>query len=197
MKTLGLTDVIGPIMVGPSSSHTAGALRIAYMARRLCLAEPKTVEFRLLGSFAHTLTGHGTDKALVAGMLGLATDDLRIRDSFDLAREAGLAFSFVTLPDAEYDHPNTIDVRIVDAAGNAMDVRGESIGGGAAVIRKIDDIDVRITGESASIVVRQRDEKGVLAHIAQSISDEGVNIATTRMYRERKGDTAFASAPTA
>ena len=191
MKTLGLTDVIGPIMVGPSSSHTAGALRIAYMARRLCLAEPKTVEFRLLGSFAHTLTGHGTDKALVAGMLGLATDDLRIRDSFDLAREAGLAFSFVTLPDAEYDHPNTIDVRIVDAAGNAMDVRGESIGGGAAVIRKIDDIDVRITGESASIVVRQRDEKGVLAHIAQSISDEGVNIATTRMYRERKGDTAY------
>lgn len=191
MKTLGLTDVIGPIMVGPSSSHTAGALRIVYMARRLCLAEPKTVEFRLLGSFAHTLTGHGTDKALVAGMLGLATDDLRIRDSFDLAREAGLAFSFVTLPDAEYDHPNTIDVRIVDAAGNAMDVRGESIGGGAAVIRKIDDIDVRITGESASIVVRQRDEKGVLAHIAQSISDEGVNIATTRMYRERKGDTAY------
>ena len=191
METLGLTDIIGPIMVGPSSSHTAGALRIAYMARRLCLAEPKTVEFRLLGSFAHTLTGHGTDKALVAGMLGLATDDLRIRDSHRLAREAGLAFSFVKLPDEEYDHPNTIDVRIVDAAGNAMVVRGESIGGGAAVIRKIDDIDVRITGESTSIVVRQRDETGVLAHIAQSISDEGVNIATTRMYRERKGDIAY------
>ena len=180
MKTIGLSDVIGPIMVGPSSSHTAGALRIAYMARRLCLAEPKTVEFRLLGSFAHTLTGHGTDKALVAGMLGLAADDLRIRDSFQLAGDAGLAFSFVTLPDEEYDHPNTIDMRIVDAAGNAMSVRGESIGGGAAVIRKIDDI-----------VVRQRDETGVLAHIAQSISDEGVNIATTRMYRERKGDIAY------
>ena len=191
MKTLGLSDVIGPIMVGPSSSHTAGALRIAYMARRLCLAAPKTVEFRLLGSFAHTLTGHGTDKALVAGMLGLAADDLRIRDSFQLAGDAGLAFSFVTLPDAEYDHPNTIDMHIVDAAGNAMSVRGESIGGGAAVIRKIDDIDVRITGESTSIVVRQRDETGVLAHIAQSISDEGVNIATTRMYRERKGDIAY------
>ena len=169
MKTLGLSDVIGPIMVGPSSSHTAGALRIAYMARRLCLAEPKTVEFRLLGSFAHTLTGHGTDKALVAGMLGLAADDLRIRDSFQLAGDAGLAFSFVTLPDAEYDHPNTIDMHIVDAAGNAMSVRGES----------------------TSIVVRQRDETGVLAHIAQSISDEGVNIATTRMYRERKGDIAY------
>lgn len=191
MKTLGLSDVIGPIMVGPSSSHTAGALRIAYMARRLCLAEPKTVEFRLLGSFAHTLTGHGTDKALVAGMLGLAADDLRIRDSFQLAGDAGLAFSFVTLPDAEYDHPNTIDMRIVDAAGNAMSVRGESIGGGAAVIRKIDDIDVRITGESTSVVVRQRDEAGVLAHIAACISERGVNIATTRLYRERKGAVAY------
>ena len=191
METLGLTDIIGPIMVGPSSSHTAGALRIAYMARRLCLAEPKSVEFRLLGSFAHTLTGHGTDKALVAGMLGLSADDLRIRDSFALAERAGLDFSFTTLPEAEYDHPNTIDMRIVDAEGNTMSVRGESIGGGAAHIRKIDDIDVRITGENTSVVVRQRDETGVLAHIAQSISDEGVNIATTRMYRERKGDIAY------
>lgn len=192
MKTLGLTDIIGPIMVGPSSSHTAGALRIAYMARRLCLAEPKSVEFRLLGSFAHTLTGHGTDKALVAGMLGLATDDLRIRDSFALAKESGLEFSFVKLPEADdYEHPNTIDIRIVDAAGDAMSVRGESIGGGAAVIRRIDGIDVRITGESTSIVVRQRDERGVLAHIAHSISEQDVNIATTRMYRERKGDLAY------
>ena len=94
MDTLSIRDIIGPIMVGPSSSHTAGALRIAYMARRLCLAEPRSVEFSLLGSFAHTLVGHGTDKALVGGMLGLDTDDLRIRDSFQLAREAGLAFSF-------------------------------------------------------------------------------------------------------
>lgn len=191
MDTLGLTDIIGPIMVGPSSSHTAGALRIAFMARRLCLADPAAVEFRLLGSFAHTLTGHGTDKALVAGMLGMETDDLRIRDSFNLAERAGLAFSFHTLPDADYDHPNTIDIRIVDAAGNAMDVRGESIGGGAAVIRKIDDIDVCITGESTSIVVRQRDEKGVLAHIAHCITEQDVNIATTRMYRERKGEIAY------
>lgn len=191
METLGLTDVIGPIMIGPSSSHTAGALRIAYMARRLCPAEPKIVEFKLLGSFAHTLCGHGTDKALVAGMLGMAADDLRIRDSHQLADEAELAFSFVTLPDADYDHPNTIDIHIQDVAGNIMNVRGESIGGGAAVIRKIDDIDVCITGENTSIVVRQRDETGVLAHIAQSISEQGVNIATTRMYRERKGDTAY------
>ena len=186
METLGLTDIIGPVMVGPSSSHTAGALRIASMARSLCLAEPVRVEFSLLGSFAHTLSGHGTDKALVAGMLGFAAD------SFALAEQAGLSFSFAPLPDAtDYEHPNTIDIRVIDAAGNEMAVRGESVGGGAAVIRRIDGIDVRITGESTSVVVRQRDEAGVLAHIAACISERGVNIATTRLYRERKGAVAY------
>ena len=172
METLGLTDIIGPVMVGPSSSHTAGALRIASMARSLCLAEPVRVEFSLLGSFAHTLSGHGTDKALVAGMLGFAADDLRIRDSFALAEQAGLSFSFAPLPDAtDYEHPNTIDIRVIDAAGNEMAVR--------------------VTGESTSVVVRQRDEAGVLAHIAACISERGVNIATTRLYRERKGAVAY------
>ena len=179
METIGLTDIIGPIMVGPSSSHTAGALRIASMARGLCLDAPVRVEFSLLGSFAHTLSGHGTDKALVAGMLGLTADDLRIRDSFTLAEQAGLSFSFHPLPDSDdYDHPNTIDIRATDAAGNEMSVRGESVGGGAAVIRRIDGIEVYVTGESTSVVVRQRDVAGVLAHIARSLGDRGVNIAT-------------------
>lgn len=191
MDTLSIRDIIGPVMIGPSSSHTAGALRIAYMARRLCLAEPKTVAFTLLGSFAHTLSGHGTDKALVGGMLGLNADDLRIRDSFSLAREANMAFSFTPDPDAEYDHPNTVDIHIVDAEGNAMTVRGESVGGGAAVIRRIDGIEVYITGENTNVVVRQKDEAGVLAHIAKSFGDRGVNIANARMYRERKGDVAY------
>lgn len=191
MDTLSIRDIIGPIMVGPSSSHTAGALRIAYMARRLCLAEPRSVEFSLLGSFAHTLVGHGTDKALVGGMLGLDTDDLRIRDSFALARGIGMAFSFKPDAHAEYDHPNTVDIRIVDADGNEMSVRGESIGGGAAVIRRIDGIEVYITGENTNVVIRQKDEAGVLAHIAKSFGERGVNIANARMYRERKGDAAY------
>ena len=192
METIGLTDIIGPIMVGPSSSHTAGALRIASMARGLCLDAPVRVEFSLLGSFAHTLSGHGTDKALVAGMLGLTADDLRIRDSFALAEQAGLSFSFHPLPDSDdYDHPNTIDIRATDAAGNEMSVRGESVGGGAAVIRRIDGIEVYVTGESTSVVVRQRDVAGVLAHIARSLGDRGVNIATARMFRERRGQVAY------
>ena len=192
MATLGLTDIIGPIMVGPSSSHTAGALRIASMARSLCLAEPVSASFALLGSFAHTLSGHGTDKALVAGMLGLTADDARVRDSFRLAEERGLSFSFEPQPEADdYDHPNTIDILVVDADGVEMCVRGESIGGGAAVIRRIDGIDVRVTGESTSVVVRQHDERGALAHIAQSLSAHGANIATARLYREGKGKVAY------
>lgn len=192
METLGLADIIGPVMVGPSSSHTAGALRIAYMARKLAGDLPRRVEFRLLGSFAHTLSGHGTDKALVAGMLGFPPDDLRIRDSFSHAAAAGLDFTFTPLPDDDgYEHPNTIDIVIEGADGAHMEVRGESIGGGAAQIRKIDRVDVRITGESHSIVVQQSDEPGVLAHIAAALGGRGVNIATASMYRKRRGDTAW------
>ena len=192
MKTLGLRDIIGPIMVGPSSSHTAGALRIALMARNLCGSAPQKAEFRLLGSFAHTYQGHGTDKALVAGMLGFTTDDLRVRDSFRWAAAKGLAFSFTPDPQADdFAHPNTIDVTVTDEAGCTVCVRGESIGGGAAVITRLDGIDVHITGEHTSVVVRQRDEAGVLAHIARCLSDENVNIATTRMFRERRGQVAY------
>lgn len=98
MKILGIRDIIGPIMIGPSSSHTAGALRIALMCRRLLAGEPRKATFTLYGSFAHTYRGHGTDKALVAGLLGMPTDDTRIRESFDIARAAGLDFEFVLPP---------------------------------------------------------------------------------------------------
>ena len=202
VKTLGLRDIIGPIMVGPSSSHTAGALAIARMARRLCGARPKHVTFTLHGSFAHTGTGHGTDKALVAGMLGLSADDLGIRDSFERAQEASLGVRFVRATDDggvggrakgadDVEHPNTVDIEILEEGGDTLDVRGVSIGGGAAVIRRIDGIDVDITGEHTSVVVRQHDERGVLAHIATCLADCGVNIATTRMFRTRKGSAAY------
>ncbi|WP_455779779.1 L-serine ammonia-lyase, iron-sulfur-dependent, subunit alpha [Gordonibacter pamelaeae] len=191
METLGFADIVGPIMVGPSSSHTAGALRIARMARSLLAAAPVRAEFTLYGSFAHTQSGHGTDKALVAGLLGLAPDDLGVRDSFERAHAAGLAFSFACDREAGVEHPNTVDARIVDAEGGALEVRGVSVGGGAAVVTRIDGIDVNVTGEHTSVVVRQRDETGVLAHIAGCFSDCAVNIATTRMYRTRRGSDAF------
>lgn len=191
MKTLSIRDIIGPVMIGPSSSHTAGALRIALMARKLLAAEPARVTFTLYGSFAHTFRGHGTDRALVAGMLGLPPEDERIRSSFELAAEAGLEFSF--LPDAETKtaHPNTVDLLVTDRLGAQTRVRGESVGGGAAVICEIDGVEVRLSGEYHSIVVKQKDECGVLAHIAACLNTFGINIATTRLFRERRGDTAY------
>ena len=218
MKTLGLRDIIGPIMVGPSSSHTAGALAIARMARQLCGTRPAHATFILYGSFAHTGNGHGTEYALVAGLLGFAADDLAIRRSFELAHEAHLEFEFARAdagagagaragagagagagvesgrkePQTDsVDHPNTVDILITEENGARLTVRGVSVGGGAAVITRIDGIDVDITGEHTSVVVRQHDELGVLAHIATCLAECGVNIATTRMYRTRKGQTAY------
>ena len=191
MKTLGIRDVIGPIMIGPSSSHTAGALRIALMTRQMLGSEPRKVEFKLYGSFSHTYRGHGTDKALVAGMLGMAPDDERIRTSFELAAEQGLEFSFLPLPDVETSHPNTVDIHVVDASGAELSVRGESIGGGAAVITALNGVDVHLTGEHHSIVTEQRDVQGVLAHITACLNAANINIATVRLFRTKRGQTAY------
>lgn len=196
MEPLGLRDIIGPVMIGPSSSHTAGALRIARMARRLLSSPPTHADFTLYGSFAHTGIGHGTDKALVAGMLGMGTDDVRIRDSFFLAQGASFTFDFTHASDEEaeaagVDHPNTVDIELVDVHGSRISVRGVSVGGGAAAIRRIDDVDVDISGKRTSVVVSQKDERGVLAHIAHCLAQENVNIATTRMYRTRRGAIAY------
>ncbi|HJF66205.1 MAG TPA: L-serine ammonia-lyase, iron-sulfur-dependent, subunit alpha [Slackia equolifaciens] len=192
MKSLSIRDIIGPVMIGPSSSHTAGALRIARMCRRLLSSAPVRATFTLYGSFAHTYTGHGTDRALVAGMLGTEPDDERIRDSFALAESAGLAFEFVPCDDdADINHPNTVDIEVVDASGGTTSMRGESIGGGAAAISRLNGIDVSLTGEYHSIVVKQYDRRGVLAHIATCLNVFDVNIATTRLFRKKKGDIAY------
>jgi L-serine dehydratase len=191
MKKLGIRDIIGPIMVGPSSSHTAGALRIAGMARRLAEGVPQAVHFTLYGSFAHTSHGHGTDRALVAGMLGMEPDDLRIRNSFDIAKDEGLTFSFEARPDEPVEHPNTVAIALTCTNGSTLSVVGRSIGGGAAVITRIDNVDVDLTGEYHSLVIRQTDTPGVLAHIANCLSACHINIATARMYREDKGRIAY------
>ncbi len=191
MKPLSVRDIVGPIMVGPSSSHTAGALRIASMVRNLLDGDPVEATFTLYGSFAHTYHGHGTDRALVAGILGLHTDDLRVRNSFDLAREQGLEFSFEPDTVTKVPHPNTVEARVIDSSGNEVVARGVSIGGGAAELVRIDGIDVHITGEFSSMIVRQRDLPGTLAHIASTLGDAGINIGTSAMHRTRQGGDAF------
>lgn len=191
MKTYGLRDIIGPIMVGPSSSHTAGALRIASMARKLFGGNPRAVTFTLYGSFAATGSGHGTDKALVAGIIGLAADDPNVARSFELAEEADVKVDTVWDLVTETEHPNTVDVHCEGDDGRVLDMRGISIGGGAAVIRRINGIDVDISGEHTSVVVNQRDVRGVLAHISSVLADHDINIATVNLHRTKKRGDAF------
>ena len=191
MKTYGLRDIIGPIMVGPSSSHTAGALALASMARKLFGEQPERAVFTLYGSFAATGSGHGTDKALVAGILGLATDDPRVADAFALAKAASVQVEIVWDTTTDVAHPNTVDIRCESREGRTLEMRGVSIGGGAAVIRRINGIDVDITGEHTSVVVHQRDVRGVLAHIAGVLADCGINIANANLHRTAKRGDAY------
>ena len=191
MNFLSIFDVVGPNMIGPSSSHTAGAVSIALMARKLFAEEIKSVTFTLYGSFAKTYQGHGTDRALLGGILGFPTHDERIRDAFDHAKEMGVDFKYVIDDEMQTNHPNTADIDIVGITGRTMSIRGESIGGGKMKIVRIDGIDVEFTGEYSTLIVRQVDKPGVVAHITQALSEHNVNIAFMRLFREDKGATAY------
>lgn len=191
MSFISVFDVLGPNMIGPSSSHTAGAAVIAYLAQKMVGGRPARVEFTLYGSFAKTYRGHGTDRALVGGMLGFPTDDVRIRDSFRLAEEQGLQVAFRT-DEAEQDvHPNTVDVDMETDTGRRMWVRGESLGGGKVRITRINGVEVDFSGEYNAVIVVHQDVRGVAAHITKCLSDSRVNIAFMRLYREKKGHTAY------
>lgn len=183
-------DVIGPNMIGPSSSHTAGALRIALLAGQMLNGEIRSAKFRLYGSFARTYQGHGTDRALVGGVLGLRPDDARIRDSFDLAKERGLGVEFEFDYDDDTVHPNTVDITLRGEDG-FVTVRGESIGGGRAIIRRINGVDVEFTGSYNTILIYHIDRPGVVARLTSVLSDNNINIAFMRLYREQKGKRAY------
>ncbi|WP_297211680.1 L-serine ammonia-lyase, iron-sulfur-dependent subunit beta [uncultured Flavonifractor sp.] len=191
MPFISVFDVLGPNMIGPSSSHTAGAAVIAGLARKLIAPPLTSVRFTLYGSFAKTYRGHGTDRALLGGILGFATDDIRIRDSFRIAGERGLAFAFAA-DEAETElHPNTVDIRMENAAGQVMTVRGVSLGGGKVKIVRINGVEVDFTGEYSALIVIHRDTPGVVAHITRVLSDHHVNIAFMRLFREARGHTAY------
>ena len=191
MSFISVFDVLGPNMIGPSSSHTAGAAVIAGLAQKMMTPPIQRVEFTLYGSFAKTYRGHGTDRALLGGILGFATDDLNIRNSFDIARQRGLEFTFTPNETETEVHPNTVDIRMENAAGQVMTIRGESLGGGKCRIARINGVEVDFTGEYSTVIVVQQDKPGVVAHITKVLSDKGVNIAFMRLFRESKGNTAY------
>ena len=191
MAFISVFDVLGPNMIGPSSSHTAGAAVIAYLAQKMINGPLTRVSFTLYGSFAKTYRGHGTDRALLGGIMGFSTDDMRIRDSFEIAKERGLEFSFSANEVETEVHPNTVDIRMENAAGQQMTIRGESLGGGKVQITRINQVKVVFTGEYSAVIVIHQDKPGVVAHITKCLSDRNVNIAFMRLFREKKGHTAY------
>lgn len=186
---MNLFDILGPVMVGPSSSHTAGAVRIGYIAGRLLQDKLVKAEIYLHGSFATTGAGHGTDKALIAGLLGMKPDDIRIPDSFQLAKEQGLSFSFgnKTIKDA---HPNTALLLLTGESGRTLEVQAASIGGGRIMIQKLDGIEVNFSSEKPTLIVHNLDQPGHVAEVTSMLSHKSVNIATMQLYRDKRGGYA-------
>lgn len=191
MKEISVFDIIGPNMIGPSSSHTAGALRIARLALHMVKQPITNVKFILFGSFAQTYQGHGTDRALVAGILGFDTEDYRIKESFQYAKEVGLQYSFETNTTKQDVHPNTVDIIITDNTGDETTVTGVSIGGGRAVIKKINGVTVDLSGEYHTLVIKHKDMPGVVAKVTNILSTFDINIAFMKLYRENKGTIAY------
>ena len=185
-------DIIGPIMIGPSSSHTAGAVRIGLMARLLLGSPAVKAHIVLHGSFAQTYKGHGTDRALAAGIMGMQPDDARIRTSLELARERAISIMFECADSGGF-HPNTAELTLTDAVGKTVRVRGSSIGGGAIVINEIDGMAVKITGQSPTIVVVHDDIPGMIASVTTLMAQQGLNVYAFDLARNKKGGTAIMS----
>ena len=187
---INIFDMMGPVMVGPSSSHTAGAARIGNMGRTLLGEEVARADIGLHGSFAETGFGHGTDRALLAGLLGMKPDDLRIPNAYEEANRAGMAYSFrtVELRDA---HPNTALLELTGKSGKELTLQASSIGGGAIVVNKIDGIDVNFTGDFNTLIVRNQDESGSVAAITSILSQVHINVANMSVNRHRRGGDAL------
>ncbi len=183
-------DIVGPVMIGPSSSHTAGACRLGGLALAVFGSPPSRAHILLHGSFASTGPGHGTDLALVAGLLGMHPDDARIPRAFEIADEAGLSVSFaeVDLGDA---HPNTAVFELEDASGRLMGVRGSSLGGGDVVVTEIDGFEVDVTGDLPVLVVGHVDRPGVIAAVTGLLAETGVNVASMQVSRAKRGASAL------
>lgn len=186
---MNIFDIIGPVMVGPSSSHTAGAAKIGFAARKL-MAEPiAKAEILLYGSFLATGKGHGTDCALIAGLLGMNPDDPRIPDSFRLAREEGMEFSFgeAQLKDG---HPNSVELHLIGKSGHDIRIIGESLGGSLINIASIDGRTANFSGDRPTLIVHNQDQPGLITSVTGILSSLAINIATMRLVRSNRGGTA-------
>jgi L-serine dehydratase len=183
---MNIFDIIGPVMIGPSSSHTAGAVRIGRVAMMILGDRVAKAEIGFARSFAQTYRGHGTDKAIIAGLLGMRPDDERIRDSFRYAKEAGLAFTIreVKIPRC---HPNTARLHLRGASGKECVVQGASTGGGNILITEVNEMETAFTGGYDTLIIAHQDVPGVIAEVTSLMARHGINISNFRLSRPHKG----------
>ena len=189
MKYRSVFDIIGPVMIGPSSSHTAGAVRIGQLARTLFGRTPDSAVLRFYGSFAKTYRGHATDVAAVAGLLGLPTDDPRIPQSIELARQQGIALTFIA-EEAIPAHPNTLTIELADGRGTFR-ATGVSLGGGLVQMTEVDGFSLKLSGDSPALLIFHRDAYGTIAAITQQLARAQVNINHMEVSRSERGKTAL------
>lgn len=186
---MNIFDIMGPVMVGPSSSHTAGAVKIGYISRRLLGEELASVKILLYGSFLTTGKGHGTRKALVAGLLGMKTDDIRIPEALEIAERGGIEVEFgeALLKEA---HPNTAQLFLTGVSGRTLEIIGQSLGGSRINIAEIDGIETNFAGDHPTLVVHNQDQPGHVSEVTSMLAHKSVNIATMQLYRASRGGEA-------
>ena len=188
-----LFDIIGPVMVGPSSSHTAGAVRLSQLARLIAGQEISVAECILYNSFAHTYRGHGTDRGLIAGLLGFTVDDERIRTAFEEAENMGLQYSIT--PDLGHNHfsPNTVRFNLTLADGEQLMIIGHSVGGGKVYVSKVNQYNVSLKGDMPTVILFYKDQPGMIWQVTKVIAEQKINIASLQCARKRRGVEAFMS----
>lgn len=186
MNNYSAFDILGPIMIGPSSSHTAGAARLAKVASIIAGKNILSVRFVLHGSFAKTYKGHGTDRALIAGILGMDPWDDNLKDSMDIAKKQGISieFAFEDLGDV---HPNTVKFIITKKSGRIVEIIGSSVGGGSILIFEVDGESVEFTGNYPTIIISHKDIPGMISKVSTVLYDQNVNIAFMNVYRNSRG----------
>ena len=189
MSGMDVFDILGPIMIGPSSSHTAGAARLGKVARTIAGDEVVEVTFLLHGSFGKTYIGHGTDRALVAGIMGMDPSDDRLRDSLEIAKEKGIKITFKDVDLGDY-HPNTVKFLMKLKNGKECEIVGSSIGGGNIEINEINGNEVKFTGTYSTIITSHKDIPGTVAKVTNILYDSKVNIAFLTLGRSQKGKNA-------
>lgn len=187
MKNFSVFDIVGPIMIGPSSSHTAGAARLGKMARAIFGNKtPKKAMIYLHGSFANTYKGHGTDLAIIAGLLGFETDSVQLRNSFEFAKKENLDFTFIPTDLGALYHPNTAKIVLFDDDDQSVEIIGKSVGGGNIVISEIDGYEISLRGDFPTIFTKHQDVPGIISKVSNILAKNDINIAFMKVFRKEK-----------